>query len=234
MNSHNFIKNKVSIIIPTFNRFDFVMNAIESAREQTYFNKEIIVVDDCSTDERYNEDNFPKDIIYKRLDVNNRIKYNTGCANGITRNECIKISSGEYLAFLDDDDYYFKDKIEMQIKYMKKYGYLFSSTNLLKGYGPYKKSLNQKIFFNHEIGREIDHGVYEIEYNHIRNNNLIALSSVIIHKSIINEMGEFEIGVNEDYRYWLKIIHRFKCLYINKPTLYYDINHGNGKLYSDR
>lgn len=233
MSSHNYTLDKVSIIIPTYNRYDFVMNAIDSALGQTYQNKEVIVVDDCSTDKRYFADNFPKEIYYKRLDVNNRIKYNVGCANGITRNIGIQLSSGEYLAFLDDDDSYFNEKLEIQVQCMKKYGYLFSSTNLLTGHGSFKHASNKRLFFNHKIGTQIDQGIFEIEYKDIIKTNYIALSSVIIHRSIVDEMGYFGLGVNEDYKYWLKIIQKYKCLYIDKPTLYYDLNHGDGKLYSD-
>jgi glycosyltransferase involved in cell wall biosynthesis len=232
----NFIKNKVSIIIPSYNRFEYLQNAIHSCKTQTYVNKEIVVVDDASTDERYQNYDWKdmKDINYLRFEVNNRIKYNIGCANGLTRNEGIKISNGEYLAFLDDDDYYFSNKIEIQVTLMKKYGYLFSSTNLLKGNGKYSDNIKKEYFHDKVFGKQIDNGLYELSLQTIFRENKIALSSVIIHRNIYDEYGGFDLGVNEDYSYWKKIIHKYRCLYIDQPLLYYDLNHGDGKLYSDR
>jgi len=227
-----YIKDKISIIIPTYNRFDFLMNAIHSTRNQDYVNKETIVVDDASTDERYISYNW-KDIIYKRLDINNRKKYNVGCANGITRNEGIFISSGEYLAFLDDDDYYLDNKLSYQLECMKKYGYMFSSSNMFYGYGRYHNKINKQLYFKNSIGIKIGEGLYEFDYETIKEVCFINLSSVMIHRNIIEEFGGFEFGTCEDYKFWKKIIGKYKCLYLEKPTIYYDMNHGNGKLYDE-
>jgi glycosyltransferase involved in cell wall biosynthesis len=228
----NFDKNKVSIIIPTYNRFKNLMKAIQSAKNQSYPYKEIITINDASTDQNYDlYDWTNQDLIYKKLNTNNRYLYNVGCANGITRNEGILISKGEYLAFLDDDDYYLDNKIMEQILLMKKYNYKFSSTNMFVGKGSYTKDLTKDIYFKNPQGLKIGENLYEFNYETIKNICYINLSSVIIHRDIIIEFGGFGLGVAEDYNYWKKIIHKFKCLYIHYPTIYYDLNHGDGKLY---
>ena len=224
-------KDRVSIIIPSYNRFDFLLNALSSVKNQNFIDKEIIVIDDASTDKRYQSYNW-EEIIYKRLDINNREKYNFGCANGITRNQGIYISTGEYLAFLDDDDYYLHNKLTYQMECMKKYGYQFSTTNMLCGHGIYHAQINKRLYFETKFGIEIDKDIYELDSSTIKDINYITLSSVILHRDIIKEYGGFGLGVAEDYKLWKKIIKKYKCLYLNLPTIYYDLNHGNGKLYS--
>src|SRR5579862_5002510 len=116
----------ISIIIPTFQRFENVQKSINSVLSQTYKNIEIIVIDDCSSDTRYKT----LDDIYKNnsnikilhLTVNQKDKFKSAYAQGQTRNEGIKISTGNYLAFLDDDDVFCDvNKLETQLLYMKKY-----------------------------------------------------------------------------------------------------------------
>ena len=90
------ILSKVSIIIPVFNRQDLVASAIESVLAQTYSNIELIVVDDGSTD------NTP--YVLKRYDTI-KIVTQTNSGQSIARNAGLKISSGEYVLFLDSDDH---------------------------------------------------------------------------------------------------------------------------------
>jgi len=104
----------VSVIIPTYNRAEYVCDAIESVLNQTYKNIEIIVVDDGSTDDT-------KEWIKKYLS-SSKLKYiyqeNRGVSSA--RNTGIKIAKGEYLAFLDSDDLFLPKKIELQVKEFKK------------------------------------------------------------------------------------------------------------------
>ena len=69
------LMDKVSIIIPTYNRFNFLLNTIKSVKEQTYKNIEIIVINDCSTQKEYYEYNFDNDIIIINLKENSKKKF---------------------------------------------------------------------------------------------------------------------------------------------------------------
>ena len=105
----------VSVIIPTFNRFKYLLNTIESIKKQTYNNLEIIVINDKSTEKQYydydwNENN----IIIIHLDENSKHKFGYPCV-GYVRNKGIECSTGKYIAFCDDDDILFPKKIELQI-----------------------------------------------------------------------------------------------------------------------
>lgn len=104
----------VSIITPSYNCAQFIGETIESVISQTYQNWEMLITDDCSSDNS-------KDIILKFAARDPRIKlitleHNSGA--GVARNMSIEASKGRFIAFLDSDDRWFPDKLEKQLKYM--------------------------------------------------------------------------------------------------------------------
>lgn len=114
------VEGLVSIIMPSWNTGRFIAESIDSVLKQTYTNWELLIVDDCSTD---NTD----EIITSYKD--NRIKYfknehNSGAA--LTRNKAMREAQGEWIAFLDSDDLWNPEKLEKQINFMKENGYVFS------------------------------------------------------------------------------------------------------------
>ena len=102
----------ISIIIPTYNRKLFLMHAIDSVLNQTYQNLELIIIDDGSSDKsiEYIKKKYPNIKIYKQL--------NKGVSSA--RNKGIKISSNNWIAFLDSDDRWQPKKLEKQINYLVK------------------------------------------------------------------------------------------------------------------
>jgi glycosyltransferase involved in cell wall biosynthesis len=107
-------KNLVSVITPNYNCVKYLVETIESVRAQTYENWEMIIVDDCSTDES-------REIAQKYVNKDNRIKlfcleHRKGAAS--CRNKGIELSNGEYIAFLDSDDIWNPEKLEKQIEFM--------------------------------------------------------------------------------------------------------------------
>ena len=105
------INRKVSILIPCYNAQKWIAQAIESALNQTYLHKEVIVVDDGSTDGSL-------EIIRSFGD---RIIYETGINRGgnVARNRLLELSNGEWLQYLDADDYLLPNKIAQQIQYLQ-------------------------------------------------------------------------------------------------------------------
>ena len=99
----------VSVIIPSFERFDYLMNAIESVLQQDYENFEIIVVNDASTQKQYYEVALPKQV--KKIDLKVGLKQKYGFPTDAIRNEGVKKSEGKYLAFLDDDDIFIHKRV---------------------------------------------------------------------------------------------------------------------------
>lgn len=120
------IDGLVSVIMPSWNTSNFIAESIQSVIDQTYENWELIIVDDCSTD---NTD----EVVAKFTDK--RIRYfknekNSGAA--LSRNRALRKARGEWIAFLDSDDLWNPDKLEHQINFMNEHGYMLSYTEYEK------------------------------------------------------------------------------------------------------
>ena len=102
----------VSVVIPSFNRFKYLQNAISSVQAQTMEDHEIIIVNDGSTEKEYYESSFPKNT--KVININRSETPNWGGSRPAVRNYGIDVAEGEYIAFLDDDDIWMPNKLEMQ------------------------------------------------------------------------------------------------------------------------
>ena len=106
----------VSIITPNYNCGNFIALTVESVLAQTFTDWEMLIQDDCSSDNSYEIA-----LEYARKDPRIKVfrnEKNSGAA--ITRNNAIRISQGKYLAFLDSDDIWFPEKLERQIEFMQK------------------------------------------------------------------------------------------------------------------
>lgn len=110
----------VSIIMPSWNTGKFIGESIQSVLNQTYKNWELIIVDDCSTD---NTDEIMASFNDERIRYFRNEK-NSGAA--LTRNRAIREARGEWIAFLDSDDLWMPQKLEYQIKFMQKNDLVFS------------------------------------------------------------------------------------------------------------
>jgi len=127
----------VSIITPMHNSEKTIRQCISSIREQTYQNWELLVTDNKSSDGC-------KDIVKGFMHKDERIKlleYNEKPSAGMTRNTSILNSSGRFIAFLDSDDFWHKEKLERQIEFMKKNELALSWTsyNILDERNPYNQ-----------------------------------------------------------------------------------------------
>jgi glycosyltransferase involved in cell wall biosynthesis len=231
---------KVSIIIPTYNRFKFLLNAIQSVREQTYTNIEIIVINDCSTEKEYYEYDFGKDIKIIHLDKNSKVILGNSSA-GHVRNFGINVATGDYIAFLDDDDQWFPKKLELQLMKMKETGCKMSCTAGFFGHGVYDKNKTYKTItsdtdFN--VMRyiyslrdyDIDDGYPEIwNLDFLNIHNCCITSSVIVTKDLVKKVGFMKpIRFGEDYDYWLRVLEHTDCVYVKDVCFYYDLKHGDG------
>ena len=113
----------VSIIMPSYNTSQYIAETIQSVIDQSYQNWELIIVDDCSTD---NTDYVVSKINDQRI-IFLKNKKNSGAA--VSRNRALREAKGKWIAFLDSDDLWKSDKLEKQIQFMKKNNYSFSYTN---------------------------------------------------------------------------------------------------------
>ena len=191
----------ISVVIPTYNRKELLEKAITSVLQQTYSPDEIIVVDDFSSDgtEEMVKVKF-SDIRYIRLEKH------LGVA--AARNRGIKEASFEWISFLDSDDQWVSNKIEEQMKYIKRKPY-------------YKICHTDEIWIKNNI--RINQGKKHRKYEgwfFIPSlwMCLISPSSVIIHKSVFDSVGYFDedFSVVEDYELWLRVTSRYPVGYVDK------------------
>lgn len=181
-------ENLVTIVLTTYNSEKFIDNTIKSVINQTYKNWELLVVDD------YSKDNTVK-ILKKYSFANKKIKLflnnkNRGC--NYSRNFGIKNAGGRYLALLDHDDLWLKNKLKKQLSFHKKNHCSMSCTY----YRRYDK--------NGKIGSLIK-APYLITYNALLNQNFIGLSTAMIDlKQNINfHMIDLPLS---DFPTWLKLL----------------------------
>jgi glycosyltransferase involved in cell wall biosynthesis len=236
---------KVTAIIPTFNRFKYLMNTIKSIKEQTYPNMEIIVVNDCSTEKEYYEYNWEENgVTILHLKENSKKIFGFACA-GYVRTKGIEISTGKYIAFCDDDDIWFPKKIELQMNAMKETGCKMSSTDGLIGSGVYDVNKKYKVYnaenfyailkniYRSKGSNLLDNGfprIWNLDFLNIHN-CVIASSAVVSkdilvdHKCIQNEPN----GSADDYRIWLRALHHTNSVYVDDICFYYDEGHGYGQ-----
>jgi len=243
----------VSVIIATYNRFPYLLNAINSVKSQTYKNIEIIVVNDNSSEEAYYTFDFKKrfgDNFYiVHLPRNSKDIYGFPVPGGHQRNIGMNLAKGKFIAFLDDDDIFLPSKIEKQIIAMKKTACLISCTEGYIGNGVYDadKKYNIYHYTGHYWGAlknifknkgDMLENMFKDQINIwneeiVKHHNCCICSSIMISKDIIKKCGYFPIrNTADDYAYWLEIIKITNLVYLREPLMYFDNGHGSGRNYN--
>lgn len=195
-------KGLVSIITPTYNCGRFIVDTIKSVLNQSYTNWEMIISDDCSTDDT-------RKIIDPYLHADSRIRYISNAKNSgaaVARNNALKEAKGKWIAFLDSDDLWQPGKLEHQIKFMIENNYHFS-------YHEYIEIA--------ETGEEL--GVYVSGINKINKFKMFSCCwpgclTVMYNREKIGLIQIENIRKNNDTAIWLKVIRMAPC-YLLKENL---------------
>jgi len=197
---------KVSVIIPTYNRAEFLRSAIKSALNQTFSDLEVIVSDDKSTDHT-------QEVV--RSFEHERIKYLSNKGNkgpSATRNTAISASKGEYIAFLDDDDEWLPDKLQRQVELLD-----HSQPNICGVY-------SNRLFIDKMSGKILSDnpGTEQLQGNllyQLMIKSPIHTSTVVIIKKCLDEIGLFDetISYMEDRDLWIRLSMRWDFEYIPTP-----------------
>ena len=190
----------VSIIIPFYNRIEWVKEAIESTLNQTYDNFEVILIDDGSTD-----------TVEDILEIQDkRIRYYRQDNKGVSsaRNTGIGLAKGEYIAFLDSDDLFMPEKLEIQLEVLRKnpeVGLVHSSYFQINESGDIIREINTS-----KMTGDV--------FPSILYRNQIATPTVMVKKNAISNVPGFkeDILIGEDILFWAEIAKHYSFIWIEK------------------
>lgn len=184
------IDDLVSIIMPCYNDAAYISDSINSVISQTYQNWELIIVDDFSTDNS-------KKIIRDYTIKDSRIKLIESESNigpGLSRNEGIKISKGQYIAFLDSDDLWDENKLDFQINFMQKKNIAFSFTSY-------------RIMHGDKVSNTVIPVKKSVTYSNLLKINHIGCLTVVFDLKILNKKYFMpNLKRQQDLGLWLSIL----------------------------
>lgn len=183
----------VSIVMPSYNTEKYIENSIKSVLAQTYPYWELIIVDDCSSDNT--------DTIIERYLSDSRIRYlkndrNSGAA--ISRNYALREATGKWIAFLDSDDTWEMQKLEKQIEFMENNNYKFTCTDY-------------RIQLNGEWLPYIYTSPDKVTEFKMKNYCYFSTITVMYDREYIGLIQIANVRKNNDYAMWLKIIKKTPC-----------------------
>ena len=192
----------VSIITPTWACAGFIAETIHSILAQTYTNWELLIQDDCSTDNT-------REIVEQFAQGDNRIKYEcndlkSGAA--VTRNNALKRAHGRWIAFLDSDDLWLPDKLQHQLAFMTANNYAFS-------YHEYTEMTEEGV----------DTGVYVSGIRKVGKWMMFTCCwpgclTVMYNRDCIGLLQINDVRKNNDTAMWLKVVRKSPC-YLLKENL---------------
>jgi teichuronic acid biosynthesis glycosyltransferase TuaG len=193
----------VSIITPSYNAGRFIDQTINSVRNQTLKNWEMIIVDDCSTD--CTRTKLKK---YETQDERIRVIYlekNGGAA--LARNVGLQSASARYIAFLDSDDCWKPEKLEKQLTFMQINDYAFTFTG-------YEYITHEGVLLNKQVSAPL-----QVSYNDMLKNTIIGCLTVMIDRNKVGQIQMPNIRMRQDLATWLTILKKGFIAYGLKENL---------------
>lgn len=188
----NNMKPNVSIITPSFNNEAYIEKTIESVRNQTYTNWEMIIVDDCSEDHTC-------EIVERVSKVDSRvhlIRQETNVGAGMARNVSLNKSTGRFIAYLDADDIWYPEKLEKQVVFMLENHCGFSCTS-------YEVVNNDGVPLNKYVRM-----LPKIDYKGFLKNNLLQTVGIMVDMEIVDKscLEMPDMRRRQDAATWLQVL----------------------------
>lgn len=204
------MKPNISVILPYFNGREFVKNAIDSVLSQSYSNIELLIIDDGSvsrTDTKY-----LKDLVDSYQDPRLVYFYTANSGLAKTRNFGVSNSSAPYIAFIDQDDYWNRDKLQRQMNVLQENPeaqFVFTDCAL---FGERNESSP------HPLRRRLKSGFIPDTYAKMLRSNFVPCSSVLFSRRFSEQIGDSNSNfvAVPDYEYFLRFAESCDFLYLNE------------------
>ncbi len=202
----------VSIVVPTFNRAALLRETLTSLLAQTWQHLQIVVVDNMSVDDTAAAVASFRD---PRITC---LRHPNGGVIAVNRNLGIRTSSGDYVAFCDDDDVWEPAKLERQVAAMEadpSVGLCYTDGATFRGDAIlHPRMVSRRVFNDH--------------FRRLLWDNCIPSSSVMVRRSIFAATGLIDesprLTAVEDYEMWLRVAHRHKLVFLDSPLIRYRIH----------
>lgn len=199
----------VSVIIPVFNRAHVLKRTLDGVLKQTFTDFEVLVVDDCSKDD-------PESVVASFQD--SRLRYLRQPVNkGVSaaRNRGLREARGPFVAFLDDDDEWFPEKLALQVALFRRsppdVGLIYTGVETVSDDGNVSLQIPSARgdLYRELLVRNILHG---------------APASAMLRRNVVTDVGFFDesLPAIEDYDYWLRVCRRYKVECISQPLVRYN------------
>lgn len=205
----------VTIVISVYNKEAYVAQAIESVINQTYRNLDIIVVDDGSTDSS-------RDVIQRYVGRDPRLRFHTQPNSGVAscRNRGLTDSDGEFIVFLDGDDYLYPEYVETAVRYMETH--------------PEVDLLHVAWDVVDQDGKRLSSVSVGDRANYLRTlllGNIFAIHAVLCRMSFLKKVGLFNFyTVTDDWEYWIRCARDGACFKaLNKRMVAFRDHPGNNQ-----
>lgn len=213
MCNKQFNDSLVSVIVPVYNSEKYVSKTLDSIIDQCYKNIEIIIVDDCSTDNTYS---IIREYLNKYIYIS-YIKLDNNCGVAVARNKGIEFAKGRYIAFCDSDDIWEPNKLSEQIKLFTNYSGVPFTYTAVSYIDEYDKVIKSKRNL-----KEL------VSYKYLLRNTVVATSTVIIDRNVVPVVKMPNRRSAEDYSLWLRLLKEYgDARGINVAYTKYRISHNS-------
>ena len=206
-------KKKISIIMPAYNCKNYIRQAVDSVKRQTYPDWELLILNDASSDGT-------GEAAAKLAKEDDRIRYLENEANlGVagTRMRGVQMAEGSWIAFLDSDDCWNEDKLEKQMQLIQRVtdaAIVFTGSAFMNEQG--------------EKSSYILHVPERVSYKELLKQNIISCSSVLVKKELVLKYGMPDGDLHEDFALWLQILRNGGNAFgIDEPLLIYRVSVGS-------
>jgi len=208
LHSSNNEKSEIDIILPNYNKFNYLKEAIDSVINQTFQDWHLYIIDDCSNDDSWS-------VIKKYSNLNNvtHIRLNKNMGPSFCRNYGMRISKSKYISFIDSDDSWKKHKLEKQIKFMKENNHCFTYTD----YTPFFQKNGKKIFKRKTFLADT------FNFEKFIKNSSINTTTMIIKRSILSSNKFKKVKLMEDYLFKCQLLKKNDAKKLGEDLAFYRI-----------